>query len=88
MTKRLGKAGAIEPTSVEKMPRGYFLGVDPGILGEDRTVQVYPMHDQEYVSPLMRRLGYSRNPSSCGHYRRSFRLGAERWHCADCGETL
>jgi hypothetical protein len=86
MTKRLGKPGALEPTAVEKMPRGYSLGIDHD-LGESYAVSL-PFHDEDYVSPLMRMMGYTRSPNRCIHYRKRLLLGSTRWRCADCGTFL
>lgn len=81
---------ALEPSAIEKMPRGYFLGIDHAAPGsQDKMVQVFPPAvDPEYVSPLMRRLGYTRNPLTCGHYRKRLYLGTTQWLCAECGERL
>lgn len=89
----VGKPKALEPAAVEKMPRGYSLGIDRGI-GEDRgAVQVYDINRDTFyseleVSPMMRRLGYTRNPLNCGHYKKRRYLGSKVWECMDCGERL
>jgi hypothetical protein len=38
-------------------------------------------------SPLMRLLGYTKNPDTCGHSHRSF-TPRDGWWCKDCGDTL
>lgn len=84
---------------IQKMPKGYSLSIDPGV-GEDETiVQVYDTKTSTFerdwvldqflsVSPLMRRLGYTRHPSDCLHFRKRMYLGMKRFQCSDCGELL
>lgn len=81
----VGKPQVIEPAAVEKMPRGYFLGVDT------EMVQAVPVDPAPYAlrpTPLMRRFGYTRHPFDCGHYNKRLYLGTTRWICSDCGEVL
>jgi hypothetical protein len=39
-------------------------------------------------SPLMRALGFTRNPMTCAHNRKRLMLGSDTWRCAECGEEL
>lgn len=86
MTKRLGRPGALEPDAVEKMPRGYSMGIDRSLV--ESFTSSFPFHDEDYVSPLMRMMGYTRSPNRCIHYRKRLLLGSSRWRCADCGAYL
>lgn len=90
MAKLLGKPGALEPDKIEQMPKGYYLGIDTG-LSESYTVWSHPSGwpwDIWNPSPLMRRLGYTRNPATCGHEKKRLMLGSTQWRCADCGTEL
>lgn len=95
----VGKLKAVEPDAVEKMPKGYSLSIDEGIGTDKGIMQVYDTRtntlerkwvlDQYLsVSPLMRRLGYTRNPHDCLHFRKRMYLGMTRFQCSDCGELL
>lgn len=39
------------------------------------------------LSPLMRRLGYTRNPDNCRHERKCYQPSFG-WWCKDCGDSL
>jgi len=39
-------------------------------------------------SPLMRRLGFTRNPAVCVHNRKRLMLGSQVWRCVECGEDV
>ena len=41
---------------------------------------------QYNLSPIMRALGYTKNPDTCIHHRRQYYNG--RWSCQDCGDSL
>jgi hypothetical protein len=38
-------------------------------------------------SPLMRRLGYVKNPDTCSHSRKGF-TPRDGWWCKECGDSL
>lgn len=72
---------AIEPTSIDKLPEGYRFGIDVASGNDFGASYAHDFHP----SPLMRRLGFSKNPATCSHYHKRY---ITRWFCADCGEYL
>lgn len=74
-----GRPKAIEPTSIDKATPEQRFGVDM----PSAKLEVY---DEPTVSPLMRRLGYTRHPYACDHYRKRMYLGSKVRECMDCGE--
>lgn len=77
--KRLGPAKALEPSSIEKMPKYYSLGIDQGIAQGDIQVE----------TPMVKgRDGRWRPLGACIHSRIRMGTNSMLWHCRDCGIFL
>ncbi len=99
MTLALPKPGrrAIEPTSIDKVTSADRF--EPGAVEDHfREVLSQKMHNMVnaavmnlYETPwnmdaLMRARGYTANPKTCIHHRKTFRCDV--WLCSDCGVRL
>jgi hypothetical protein len=81
-TEIVKRSKAIEPSSVEKMPRGSRLMLDP----ETASSQPFRVPDSPPMpNYFMRALGYTRQVYDCDHLHSRFKT---RWTCADCGTDL
>ncbi len=91
------KSKAIQPTSVmlpSKQPKpGETTTFAESIRADPQTRSADPglvytrflEHLLDHPSPMMRRLGYTRNPATCIHHRKRYITSRT---CMDCGMSL
>lgn len=84
--KRLGQQKAIEPDAILMPSR------QPSVYQQVRTpfgyAEKYQPEPTGNPSPLMMRLGFTRNPRHCSHVRKRMTAGIDGWRCLDCGTRV